>query len=496
MAKYLLFLLTAALHAAVIRGVVVENQSGKPLARALVVLQPVAGTAGPGLSTRTNTSGAFEFPPVSGGTYLVSASRAGFAPAQYGQKQFKSSGTPVTLGDADVTALDFRLKRFGAITGTIEDENEVGLPDLEVAAYRNTRPPKIASKAKADDRGVYRIPGLEPGVYLVRTLPKIHEDGGYLPTFCRETQSVDQAQTVEVALDEDTGHVNVKPAPGRLLTLEGRVYVSPPRPVTLTLVSEMGRETRIVTDTFEFQALAPGPYELIAQTADNWAAYQPISLERDQSGVGISLSRMGPVRFQFLDSKGGQPVDPATVQLLARHKDLAGEEAARPLKLVNGMAPLGPGRWELAVVPSPAWYVSAFEGYSGSQTVSTRVRPDGWNDFVAHGYGGQGRFTLSASPGSVHGTVKGAGGDPVGGVPVFLEPRDPELQRPMEIRGTRTDTRGQYQFPGLAPGEYRLLATFEYRSPDAAILDAAGARTVKVEEGRDVPQDLDLYVIR
>ena len=41
----------------------------------------------------------------------------------------------------------------------------------------------------------------------------------------------------------------------------------------------------------------------------------------------------------------------------------------------------------------------------------------------------------------------------------------------------RTDTRGQYQFSGLAPGEYRLLATFEYQAPTAAEFDLAHAVT-------------------
>jgi hypothetical protein len=60
----------------------------------------------------------------------------------------------------------------------------------------------------------------------------------------------------------------------------------------------------------------------------------------------------------------------------------------------------------------------------------------------------------------------------------------------------RTDTRGQYQFSGLAPGEYRLLASFEYRSPTAAEFDLARAVAIKIEEARDLQQDLNLFVAR
>ena len=126
MSKCLLLALAAgAIHAAIIRGVVVENQTGKPLARTLVTVQPVSGTPGQALATRTNLYGAFEFPPVPAGAYLITAARGGFAPWQYGQKNFKSSGVPIVLEDTAVTFLDIRLKRFGAISGTVEDENLV-----------------------------------------------------------------------------------------------------------------------------------------------------------------------------------------------------------------------------------------------------------------------------------------------------------------------------------------------------------------------------------
>ena len=48
MRKWLLLTLAAgALHAAIIRGTVVEHQTGKVLARTVVVIQPLPGTYGP-----------------------------------------------------------------------------------------------------------------------------------------------------------------------------------------------------------------------------------------------------------------------------------------------------------------------------------------------------------------------------------------------------------------------------------------------------------------
>ena len=90
-----------------------------------------------------------------------------------------------------------------------------------------------------------------------------------------------------------------------------------------------------------------------------------------------------------------------------------------------------------------------------------------------------------------------SGHEPVPGAPVYLEMIDIETRkRLIDVREVRTDIQGRYQFVGLSPGNYRLVATFEFQAPDPATMESAGDRTVPVEEGRDTPLDLDLYVIR
>src|ERR1035441_8436222 len=95
----------AALQGAVIRGSVVENQTGHFLARAVVGLEPVDGSAGPHLSVRTNLSGFFEFANLPAGTYLVTAARRAFAPVQYGQKHWRASGVPIVRSEEHTSEL-------------------------------------------------------------------------------------------------------------------------------------------------------------------------------------------------------------------------------------------------------------------------------------------------------------------------------------------------------------------------------------------------------
>jgi len=107
------------------------------------------------------------------------------------------------------------------------------------------------------------------------------------------------------------------------------------------------------------------------------------------------------------------------------------------------------------------------------------------------------RYTLSRNPGTLHWLVSGISREPVGAAPVFVEGYDPEARRRVaELKSATTDMRGHYVLGGLTPGWYRILSTFEFVAPDAAAMELAGAKLVKVEEGRDLTQDLDLSVIR
>jgi protocatechuate 3,4-dioxygenase beta subunit len=510
MRECLLLALTAGmLQAAVIRGTVVEHQSGKVLARALVVVTPVQGTPGAAISVRTNSYGAFETSALPAGAYLVSVARRGFAPALYGQKRWKAPGIPVVLEEAQSTSLNIRMPRFGSVTGIILDENDVGLPEHDVVIYRNTRPPQLVTRVKTDDRGIYRIAGLEPGRYLVRTVGKQYEEGGYLPTFHKEVAAVEQAYQVELEIDRETSDVNVRPHPGLLFTVAGQALVplTPPQPALLTLISDTGSESFASDESgnFKFNPTAPGRYELYATAPGDRrgpvGAYMPIELERDRTDIRIGLRTYPQVQFLFQDDKG-QPIDPGTVQVLARRKDLSGDGRTETLKLARSAVQLAPGRWDMALGSTPKYYAETFKGpgVDGRQEGMERGRADGWNEVLLPGTQTAAilvTFRLSSSPGQLHGTVTAGGHDAVPGVPVYLEAYDVDARkRLIDVREARTDLHGRYQFYGLAPGNYRILSTFEFQAPDSATMEAASPRTVKIEAGRDTPLDLDLFVIR
>ncbi len=497
--RALLLLLTALpLEAAILRGTTVEHATGKALARTRVAIEPLPGTSGPTLSVYTNSYGVFEFINIPAGAYLVNAVRRGFAPVHYGQKRWNAPGTPVVLDQDQTVIISVRLPRFGAITGYVVDENDVGMPEHEVIAYRNTRPPKAVAKFPTDDRGWFRVWGLEPGSYLIRTAGRRYEDGDYLPTFFRETLRVEEAAPVQVALDEDTPDVRVRPVPGKLLNIAG--VVNPcygNQTVTLTLVSDMGRETITTGSSFSFSGKPPGNYEIFAETpADRrmmaCGAYMPLALDnRDYTDINISMIRLASIAFNF---EGVTGIDPNRIPILMRRRDLAGESEPQTLRLVNSIAAFNPGRWEVQLRPSPSYVAIDFHGLRGERPEN--LRADGWVELLVRGSGNV-TWTLSDKPGAIHGIVNGPGHEAVPGAPVLIEAWDPVAnQRVHDLRTVRADMQGRYQILGLAPGAYRILSTLDVEAPDSAEIDALSPRTVKVELGRDQQLDLDLSVIR
>jgi Carboxypeptidase regulatory-like domain len=498
MRKWLLLMLACgASQAAIIKGTVVENQSGKPLARTLISIRPVPGSPGPDLTARTNTYGSFEFAGLPAGSYLLGAARRGFMPVQYGQKNWRASGTPIVLDAEQSTFLYVRLPRFASISGIVVDENDVGLPEHEIAAFKNTRPPRLIARAQADDRGVYRIFGLDPGVYLVRTIGRQYEDGGYLPTFYRETQRVDEAGIVETYLDQERPDIKVRPIPGKLYNISGGVPGAN-GPMVVTLVSDVGRESVNTVGPFQFPAKPPGSYEIYVEAPvdrrgyGGGGGYMPLSLEHDMVGISVPLFPLPGLSFSFQGVQG--PMDAAGFKVLSKRIDLAGEAPAETLKLNNGSVSVLPGRYLVSLAPNAGYVPLDFRGCRGERPEAGRA--DGWIEILVTRPCPV-RYNVSNKPGGLHGVVTSGTRDPVPGAPVFLEPYDEiTRKRIVDVRTAISDIHGQFQFFGLVPGTYRLVSTFEYQMPETLDIDVMTPKIVKVEEGRDQQQDVDLFVIR
>lgn len=486
--------------AASIQGTVVEHISSRPLAWAEVKLTVIGaqGTAGSEIKTRANSMGQFLFSRLSVGAYILSASRTGFAELHYGQKTWKAAGAPIVLAEPDSHCVaDLRLRRLGAISGMVWDENQVGLAEQDVVVYEATRPPKMAAKAKTDDRGVYRVGGLEPGRYYVRTRGSVLDEGlGALPTFFKDVVPVEEARTVDADLDQQTDDVNIQPAFGRLFRVTGQV-LAPSRSgaITVELMSDMGPVAGSVDSGghFDFDQLAPGIYEMTATAdapgRDKLGGYMKLQIDKDMEGMRLPLTRQPDFLIEF-EEKHGQPVDPKSVVVRARRKSLAGEGPARRVQPQED--PVPPGTWEIAVVPPSDMYAARISGDHGD--LESRA-VNGWQEFfMPPGAHVRVKVELSSAIAALHGRVMASMDQPAGGAPVFLEPVELAAGAGLiALRTTRADLQGRYRFSGLPPGRYHVMSSFDFERPSTEEMEAAHADEVSLKEASDNNHDLRLF---
>jgi protocatechuate 3,4-dioxygenase beta subunit len=171
---------------------------------------------------------------------------------------------------------ELRLRHKGAITGRVLDENGVATAGTAVLAYRARLPLRSAGSAASDDRGVFRIHGLDPGKYWVRSSARTLDDGsGWLPTFGPQAREMKDARAHQVTVDADAADADVSPEPGALFHLGGVIACDTAGPVIVTLSSETGRrgvQTACPIGAYRFEGLAPAVYEISATTQDGSAS--------------------------------------------------------------------------------------------------------------------------------------------------------------------------------------------------------------------------------
>jgi uncharacterized protein (DUF2141 family) len=167
---------TQVQNTAVISGMVVAEGQGTPVRRARVNI--TAPELRGGRSTITNDQGQFSFSALPAGRYTVTASKAGYIDIPYGAKRAGRPGTPIQLAAGQkMDKANMNLPKGGVITGVVVDDNGEPSPRTQVRAMKyvmrtGEKTLQQAGVSTSDDRGIYRIFGLQPGDYLVSAVPQ------------------------------------------------------------------------------------------------------------------------------------------------------------------------------------------------------------------------------------------------------------------------------------------------------------------------------------
>src|ERR1700733_6933831 len=220
-----------------IEGTVLNDRTGLPLPRAHVVLSPAQAGLGP-VAVDADEKGAFAIRDVESGRYSLSASRDGYLATSVCWLGAVRMQQTFSIGAKEAVAgLTFRLRPFAVMAGKISYEDGEPAMNLRVEAYREYRNHlrhgyALAGSAQTNDRGEYRLFGLQPGSYVVAAEvgpaaanEQVRETQAlrYATTFYANSTKLGEALPVRLDYGQESGGIDVSLKRVRKVKLHGHV---------------------------------------------------------------------------------------------------------------------------------------------------------------------------------------------------------------------------------------------------------------------------------
>ena len=161
-------------------GQVVDATTGASAPEAIVRLSMprfAMDPAAPGGRVMADGEGRFFFADLPAGEYYLDATKEGYAPGRFGQRRILSQAQLLSLREGERrTDVTLRVWKYAVIGGTVVDE--AGEPVVGVAVRALVRrivagrpqygnQPYLVPSTLTDDRGIFRLPRIEPGTYVV-----------------------------------------------------------------------------------------------------------------------------------------------------------------------------------------------------------------------------------------------------------------------------------------------------------------------------------------
>jgi hypothetical protein len=434
-----------------ISGVILVAGSAQPARRARVTLN-AADSGGGGGGTRMTTSdddGRFSFVGLPAGRYTLSATKQGHIGVTYGQTYPGRPGTPIQLANGEKFAAMLQMPKGSVLTGTVFDEFGEPTPGTQVRAMRyvmqsGRRTLQQSGSGSTDDRGIYRIFGLQPGEYVVSAAPRNigpaidaarvqaelqavrqriistgidemavrelaeraavlqsqlpqqeEQASGYAPVYYPGTSSAAQAEAVTLAVGEERGNIDFQLQRVPMARLEGIVVNATGEPVQgvqLTLMEAtqtapgVGGNAARADDQgrFTMTNVAPGNYRLVARASGS------------STGRGAALA----------GGRGGRGAMQATGVRLWGSVDVPVDGRS----LTNIIVPLQAGLPVTGRITFNATAAQAPSDLSRLRVTLTPADPSGLSQAVTGTVDEEGRFTVaSVLPGWYRLSATGAG---------------------------------------------------------------------------------------
>jgi hypothetical protein len=517
---------TATVHAAAtsIEGTVVNDRTGLPLQHGHVTLLPVQA----GLTTiaaDTDEKGAFAIRDFTPGRYSLRASRDGYLTTSVCWLGAVRLQQTFSIGAKEaIVGVTFRLRPFAVMAGRISFEDGEPAMNIRVEAYREYRNHlrhgyALAGEAATNDRGEYRLFGLRPGSYIVAAAERPTDEQvretqelRYTTTFYATSTKLGEAVAVRLDYGQESAGIDVSLKRVRKVKLHGHVINGLTGEAVSSASIELQRVDAHNTASiaikvpvtfdhdhrFEIRDVTPESYVIWAESADGGKALvgnTPLTVgEAGIDNVELTVQGERPASAVLVVDGDVKLDDQVKLRFEPRNERGKIIESSR-VAGVEGFhfSLMGDALYDLFVSGLPNdFYLSAVKvngvdampvGIEG--TAATADRPF--------------EVVLDSHGGRLSGRVLGSDDSLWSRAGMALIP-DPPKGRVQSYREGASDENGLFQFRGVAPGRYILIAWLdeppcEYYDPDGLASCREVGMSVEVQESGEQNVELRMKAL-
>ncbi len=469
-----------------IEGRVVDSATGDPVGKVTLMLTgPAAGLLP--LTGETDDDGRFRFEDLNAGSYALLAQRSGYAQQTYGGRgsALLSASLTVSEGQA-LTGVEFRLVPHAVIAGSVLDEDGEPLTNIQVMALqtayqRGKRQYVPTSSAQVNDIGEYRLAGLGPGRYYLGAVyrnmaamvsgsgsppPDENPELAYTVSYYPRATDLTGASPIDLPAGSELRSMDIWMTRTETVRVSGKIEGLGETATAIATLSRKGSGvTGLATGnmtlvrppgaSFEFRGVTPGSYVLSAIARLDFGssgAALPVEVsDLHISGLvlnlGAGLTLEGAVSIE--DSEGAAPLngmqvvlEPVEISGINVSRATVGEDGRFSIENVN------PDTYEVRLIGGPlAAYIKSIKSGSQDVTETELNLTTGAPEALA--------VTLSLAGAHVDGVILDDDGEPMPGAAVALIP---DSERYVLYKNVATDQNGRFDFQGITPGDYKLLA--------------------------------------
>ncbi len=504
-----------------IAGTVLNDRTGLPLPRAHVTLLPAQASLS-AVAVDADEKSVFAIRDIESGRYSLSASRDGYLTTSVCWLGAVRMQQTFAIGTKEViSGLTFRLRPFAVMAGKISYEDGEPAMNLRVEAYREYRNRlrhgyALAGSAATNDRGEYRLFGLQPGSYIVAATERpageqVRETQAtrYATTFYTNSTKLGEALPVRLDYGQESGGIDVSMKRVRKVKLHGHVInglngdAVSSASIAMQRVDAHNTASIAVTvpvmfdhdHRFEIRDVTPESYIIWAESADGGKAlvgHAPLAVgEADIDNVELTILGERPASAVLVVDNGVKLDDQVKLRFEPRNERGKIVEVSR-VAGVEGFhfSLMGDDLYDLFVTGLPNdFYLSAVK-VNGVDVMPLGI------EGVAASASRPFEVVLDSRGGRVSGRVLGSDDSLWSQANVALIP-DPPKGRVQSYREGAADENGLFLIRGVAAGRYILVGWLDeppcdYYDPDGLANCRAMGMSVEVQEAGEQNVELKM----